>query len=282
MKIFDGKKIADDILEQLRRKIKEEKIRPTLAVILVGSDEASRLYIKLKKEAAEKVGIDIKEYIFYSRADEEEIISQIKQFNDDSKINSIIVQLPLPATLNAGRVVESIDSQKDVDGFHKENRRLLEKGEAGLMPVLPMAIFTALREALKESFGDKKILALVNSEIFGQSLKIILEKAGGRLCYMVRKACVVLGVEKEVKSADVLISVCGCPNFIKGDMIKEGVVLIDGGITRWSDGKVVGDIDRESVKSKAVFLTPVPGGLGPLTVALLLKNVYLAAKKQIS
>lgn len=282
MKIFDGKKIADDILEQLRRKIKEEKIRPTLAVILVGSDEASRLYLKLKKEAAEKVGIDIKEYIFNSRADEEEIISQIKQFNDDSKINGVIVQLPLPAALNTGRVVESIDPQKDVDGFHKENRRLLEEGEAGLMPVLPMAIFTALREALKESFGDKKILALVNSEIFGQSLKIILEKAGGRLCYMVRKACVILGAEKEVKSADVLISVCGCPNFIKGDMIKEGVVLIDGGITRWSDGKVVGDIDRESVKSKAVFLTPVPGGLGPLTVALLLKNVYLAAKKQIS
>lgn len=278
MELFDGKKIAQKILEDIGGQIKKEKIQPTLAVILVGENEVSSLYIKLKKEAASKIGIKVEEYFFDAKATSEQIILKIQELNKESKINGIIVQLPLPAIFDTDKIIEAIDPKKDVDGFHKENRRLFELGKESLAPVLPSAILLAVKSAGFD-LEDKKILALVNSDIFGQTLKTVFKKDGLKLNYIVRKTCIVLGIEKEIKSADVLIMVCGCPKFIKSEMIKEGAALIDGGITRFHDGRVVGDIDSENVKTKAVYLTPVPGGLGPLTIALLLKNVYLAAKK---
>ena len=155
---------------------------------------------------------------------------------------------------------------------------MLEKGREAILPVLPLVVLTALDSAKKLMVG-KNVLALVNSDIFGQTLKIILTREGFTVDYLVRNTCVLFGAEKELRTADILISVCGCPNMIKGESIKEGVILIDAGVTRYHDGKVVGDVDQQSVAGKASFLAPVPGGLGPLTVALLLKNVYLAAKK---
>lgn len=277
MKLFDGKKVSQKILKELAEEIKKAKIKPRLAVILVGEDEASKLYVKLKKEAGKKVGIEVQEHRFSSQAPEDEIISYINRLNNDLDVNGIIVQLPLPAVLNADKIIEAIDSKKDVDGFHRENRKLLEKGKEAILPILPIVILTALDSAKKLVTG-KNVLALVNSDIFGQTLKIILAREGFAVDYLVRNTCVLFGAEKELKTADILISVCGCPNMIKGESIKEGAILIDAGVTRYHDGKVVGDIDRESVKNKAAFLTPVPGGLGPLTVALLLRNVYLVAE----
>jgi len=277
MKLFDGRKVANKILKELSEEIKKAKINPRLAVILVGEDEASRLYVKLKKEAGKKIGIEVQEHRFSAKAPEDEIISYIERLNNDPDVNGIIVQLPLPAVLNTEKIIEAIDPKKDVDGFHKENRKLLEKSKETLLPVLPLVILTAL-ESAKKLVSNKNALALVNSDVFGQSLKIILAREGFVVDYLVRNTCVLFGAEKELKTADILISVCGCPNMIKGESIKEGVILIDAGVTRYHDGKVVGDIDQESVKNKAVFLTPVPGGLGPLTVALLLRNVYLAAE----
>lgn len=269
-------------MKDLAADIKKDKIRPALAVVLVGENEASKLYVKLKKEAAVKIGVEIKEFYFGDQAKEEEIIDRIEKLNEDEKVHGIIVQLPLPAVFNTERILEIISPQKDVDGFHKENRRLLEKGETPhFLPVLPLAILTAIADAVKKnlaSLKNKNILALVNSEIFGSILKLVLEKEGAPLKYQVRNTCIVLGIEKEIQAADILITVCGCPNLIKGEMIKSGVILIDGGVTRYHDGKVVGDVNRKDVKSKAAFLTPVPGGIGPLTVALLLRNVFLAAK----
>jgi methylenetetrahydrofolate dehydrogenase (NADP+)/methenyltetrahydrofolate cyclohydrolase len=282
MKLFDGKKAARKILKEIEDEVnKKKRNRPALAVILVGEDEASKLYLKLKKETGARVGIKVQEYLFATNVKEEEVISKIKTLNEDKKTHGIIVQLPLPAMLNPDRIVSAIDLKKDVDGFQKENKRFSftkEKSEPRFSPVLPNAVLLALKTVLKKDLPDKKIVALVNSEVFGQALKGILEKEGAQVNCLVRKACVIMGVQNEVKEADVLISVCGCPRFIKGDMIKEGAILIDAGITRYSDGKVVGDIDSESVKNKAAFLTPVPGGIGPLTVALLLRNVYLAAR----
>lgn len=280
MKLFNGKRVADKILKELKEKISQEKKTPVLAIVLVGENEASKLYIKLKKAAGEKVGIKVVEHRFSGQAKEDEIISYIKRLNDDSDVNGIIVQLPLPAVLNTDRVVSAISPAKDVDGFHQENRKLLEKGKANFVPVLPQVILTALTAALKNKFDNKKILALVNSEVFGQTLKIVLAQSGAAIEYLVRNTCVVLGVEKDMRAADIIISVCGCPNMIKGESIKEGAILIDAGVTRYHDGKVVGDVDKQSVEGKAAFLTPVPGGLGPLTVALLLQNVYLAVKKE--
>jgi len=282
MKLFDGKKAARKILKEIEGEIKKKKRnRPALAVILIGDDPASELYLKLKKEAGAKIGIKVQEYLFAAGTKEEEIISKIKMLNEDKKTHGIIVQLPLPGMLNQDRVISAIDLKKDVDGFQKENRRFsLAKGkkEPHFSPVLPKAILIALNDALKNDLKNKKMVALVNSDVFGQSLKEVLEKGGAQINCLVRKACVIMGVQNEVKEADVLITVCGCPRFIKGDMIKDGAILIDAGITRYSDGKVVGDIDSESVSTRAAFLTPVPGGIGPLTVTLLLKNVYLASK----
>jgi len=285
MILFDGKKAADKILKEIGGQIKKKKRnRPALAVILVGEDSASKLYIKLKKAAAKKIGIQVEEHLFAADVKEEEVLAKINELNENKKIKGIIVQLPLPAMLNPDRIIAAIDAKKDVDGFQKENKRfslIKEKAEPRLQPVLPQAILTALREALNNNLAGKKMVALVNSDIFAQTLKSVLEKAGADISCIVRKACVIMGAEREVKDADILITVCGCPKFIKSDMIKEGAILIDAGITRYSDGKVVGDIDGESVRDKAAFLTPVPGGIGPLTVALLLKNVYLASRKKV-
>ncbi len=283
MKLFNGKRAAQKILKELGSEIKQSKIQPVLAVILVGDDEASKIYVRLKKEAAAKVGIKVRDFYFDVQAAEEEIIKKIKQLNEDNEVHGIIAQLPLPAILNTDRILGSINPLKDVDGFHQENRRLLEKGEPHFLPVLPLAILTALAEAVKNDLNklkDRNILALVNSEVFGSTLKSVLEKEGVLIKYQVRNTCIVFGIEKEIQAADVLISVCGCPNLVKEEMIKDGVILIDGGITRYHDGKVVGDVNRASVQVKASFLTPVPGGIGPLTVALLLRNVYLAATKE--
>jgi len=151
------------------------------------------------------------------------------------------------------------------------------------LPVLPLAILGAVSDAVKNKLRElkgKNILALVNSEVFGLVLKLVFAREGLSVNYQVRNTCLVLGLEKDLLAADVLITVSGCPNLVKDEIIKEGVILIDGGITRYYDGKVVGDVDRKSVESKAAFLTPVPNGIGPLTVALLLRNVYLAAKKR--
>ena len=278
MKLFDGKKVAQKILKELARDIKSAKITPKLAIIFVGNDEASRLYVKLKKDTAQKVGINIEEYNFSTQASHEKIIAQIEKLNQDEKVHGIIVQLPLPATMNADDIISAIDPKKDVDGFHKENQKLLEKGKPCPIPVLPMAILVAIKQALKKKMVGKKALALVNSETFGRVLKIILEKEGIKTEFLERNTCLIFGAEKRLKETDILISVCGCPKMIKGDMIKEDAVLIDVGITRYHDGKVVGDVDRKSVESKAAFLTPTPGGIGPVTVALLLRNVFLASR----
>ncbi|MDD2753070.1 MAG: bifunctional 5,10-methylenetetrahydrofolate dehydrogenase/5,10-methenyltetrahydrofolate cyclohydrolase [Candidatus Portnoybacteria bacterium] len=280
MKLFNGKALANKILKELKESVSKEKRAPKLAIVLVGDDEASKLYIKLKKAAAAKVGIEAVEHRFGAQAKEDEITSYIKHLNEDTDVNGIIVQLPLPAVLNVDRIIDAIDPAKDVDGFHKENKKLLERSKENLIPVLPSAILAVLQAAMKNKFDSKKMLALVNSEKFGETLKIILKREGADIDYMVRNTCVVFGAEKKIKEADILISVCGCPQMIKGEMIKEGAILVDAGVTRYHDGKVAGDVDAKSVEGKAAFLTPVPGGLGPLTVALLLRNVYLASKKE--
>ncbi|MDD2696889.1 MAG: bifunctional 5,10-methylenetetrahydrofolate dehydrogenase/5,10-methenyltetrahydrofolate cyclohydrolase [Candidatus Pacebacteria bacterium] len=258
MKIFNGKKFAEKILLDLKKRIRREKIKPKLAVILVGDNKASKLYIKLKKRAAGRIGINLALYKFGQKAKEKDIVRKIKDLNKDKSINGIIVQLPLPKKFNQNRIVGMIDLSKDVDGFLKKS---------GSSPVLPSAIYLVLKSASK-FFKGKKILALTNSDIFGFTLKDFLVKKGIKMKYLLRTSS---GVKSNLKSADVIISVCGVPGLITGEVIKKGVILIDAGFPA--------DADRESVEQKASFLTPNPGGVGPLTVALLLKNVYLAAKK---
>jgi methylenetetrahydrofolate dehydrogenase (NADP+)/methenyltetrahydrofolate cyclohydrolase len=244
MRLFQGKKEAEKILSDLKKKIKKEQCRPRLAVILVGEDPACKLYVKLKSKAARRVGIRVVLRKFSAGAGEKRIVEEIKALNQNKNIQGILVQLPLPKGYEVNKIIEIIDSEKDVD-----------------REVLTSAIYFAFKKGLRQT-KKKKVIAVVNSEFFGKALEKFFSRKGVKINYLLRKNF----SPSKIRAADAIITVCGCHKLIKGDMIKKGVVLVDAGIPA--------DIDRESVKNKAGFLTPVPGGIGPLVVALLLKNVY--------
>ena len=270
MIIFNGKKIADKILSDLKKKTDRLKIKPKLAVILAGEDKSSELFIRNKKRAAKEVGIEVLLYKFKENVPEKEIIRKIKNLDNDKSVNGIIVQLPLPKGFSPEKIIGAVSPLKDVDGFGKRS---------SFSSPFISAVIVALKNSMKDIKG-KKILALVNSDIFSNRLRFFLKKEGIKAEYIMRKNFSPNKINKN--KADIIITVLGAPNFIKGDMIEKGTILIDGGITVTGNKKTVGDVDRKSVSGKAAFLTPVPGGTGPLTVALLLKNVYLAANKHAS
>jgi 5,10-methylene-tetrahydrofolate dehydrogenase/methenyl tetrahydrofolate cyclohydrolase len=272
MKIFNGKKEIEKILKDLKAKIKKGKKKPVLKIFYIGKNSGSDLYIKNKKIVAKKIGIVVFCYRFKENAKENDIIDKIKLNNKYPSVDGIIVQLPLPKKFNTERIINSLNPKKDVDGFHEINRKLLKNNRQYFEPVLPHAISIVLKSALRNLKG-KKIIALVNSDIFGQTLKNFFENKKIKIKYIISKK--ISEIKSSLKSADVIISACGNPRFIKGEMIKKGAILIDAGIN-FINGKLLGDVDRESVVKKASFLTPVPGGIGPFTVALLLKNVYKA------
>ncbi|MBU1292113.1 bifunctional 5,10-methylenetetrahydrofolate dehydrogenase/5,10-methenyltetrahydrofolate cyclohydrolase [Patescibacteria group bacterium] len=258
MNIIDGKKIADGILEELKEEIEEKELKPCLGIILVGNNLASQLYVQKKEQATQKVGIEIKKKVLTQNTSEEEILKIINQFNQDNQVNGILVQMPLPEGINSDKIIKAINLEKDVDGFLSESK-------------FDSPFILAIEQALKsieEDLDDKKTIALVNSEVFGERLEHKL-----RLCVKSIRAIVWPNVfGHPMAEYDIIITALGKPHIIKGDMVKSGVILIDGGISK-KDGKIVGDVDRESVQEKASWLSPVPGGLGPLTVAFLLRNV---------
>ncbi|OGZ18824.1 MAG: hypothetical protein A2175_00920 [Candidatus Nealsonbacteria bacterium RBG_13_42_11] len=263
MLIFNGKKEADKILSGLKKKIKKEKTKPKLAVISVGKNSASELFIRNKKRAARKTGIKISHYKLRENTKEKEIIELIGYLNKDFSVNGIIIQLPLLKKINPDKIIGKINPIKDVDGFRRNTL---------FSSPLISSILIVLRKSTKKLKG-KKVFALVNSDIFGKTLKKYLKKENISINYLKNRK------SSGIKSADILITVLGAPNLIKEKMLKKGVVLIDAGISVMGKNKVRGDVDRRNVQNKASFLTPVPGGIGPLTIALLLKNVYLASKK---
>lgn len=268
MRIFNGKKVAAKILHDLKEDIKQSKIRPGLAIVLIGENPESLLYVSLKEKAAQQVGINVLKFRFSKGVVQEDIKRKIQELNQDQKINGIIIQLPLPNEYNQDEIIAQIDPKKDVDGFHPANKWLKS-------PMIS-AIILAIKEK-DIDFVGKKVVALVNSDIFGRQLVASLAKEGLKAEYLLKKTCSISDMQ-DLKSADISITACGCPNMIKQDMIKHSAVLIDAGITRIGERRVVGDVDVDSVKDKASFLTPVPGGLGPVTVALLLKNTFLASE----
>ena len=262
MIIFNGKKTAGKILSELKKKIKNEKIKPKLAVISVGKDPASELFIRNKKRTAKKTGIEIYHYKLKENAKEKEIVERIEYLNKDFSVNGIIIQLPLPRRLNSEKIIKEILPKKDVDGFTQKTC---------FKSPLILSILIALKNSNKKLKG-KKVLTLVNSDIFGKTLKKYLKKENININYLKNEKT------SRIKSADILISVLGKPNLIKEKMLKRGVILIDAGTSVTSKNKVIGDIDKKNIQKKASFLTPVPGGIGPLTIAYLLKNVYAAYK----
>jgi len=259
MKNIDGKKIADGILEDLKEEIKNMSFELCLGVVLVGDDPASLLYVQKKEESADKIGIEIKKYILSKDSSEEEILEIVNFLNQDEQVNGILVQMPLPKHVSSDKIIQAINPKKDVDGF-----LLKSKFDSPFVLAIQKAI-----NATGEDLRNKKIIALVNSDAFGKIVKRII------------KADYLIGFIKDyindLKKADVIITALGQPNIIKSSMIKQNVILIDGGISK-KNGRIVGDVDKKSVKEKAKWLSPVPGGIGPMTIAFLLKNVVLSIK----
>lgn len=279
MELIKGKIIADKILENISQKIKDEKLNPGLAVILIGDDEASKTYVRLKEKAAEKIGISFSLLKYKNDVTEKEVLEKINQLNNDAKTCGIIIQLPLPNHLNKLKIISAISPKKDADGFHPDNLKLFFSGKASLNPVFPSAIVKILESIPKSQSSEagKYAVIIANSESFGQVMRKSLENIGIRAENL---SCGALGMNNQkIKQAGIIITACGIPGLVKGNMVKKGAIIIDGGIARVGD-KVKGDIDLDSVREIAGFISPVPGGVGPVTVACLLENVYRVASAQ--
>lgn len=277
MKILDGKKIGSGILDEVRNSVSRDNLTPCLAVIRVGDDPASRVYVGLKEQAAARVGIAFRHIALPANTEEENIRGIILALNEDPRVHGIIVQLPLPESIRSAtdRVIQSIDPNKDVDGFHPTNvKRFLER-EQGIFPVFPQAIVMLARSA-GEILEGLRAVVVCNSDLFGSVMREAFRREG------VSETVIIIRSENDsmrdtLGEFDIVVTACGVPGLIGGSSVKPGAIVIDGGITELSNGKVSGDVDRESMMNSTGYLSPVPGGVGPVTVACLLANVVRAA-----
>lgn len=274
--IIDGKMIAKKTRENLKKEVEElkkEGITPKLAVIMVGDNPASKVYVKNKSKACDEVGVEYEEYILEAGIKQKELLELIQKLNNNKEINGILLQSPLPSNLDINEAFRTIDYRKDVDGFHPMNVGKLVLGQDTFVSCTPYGIMRLLEE-YKIDLCGKHVVILGRSNIVGKPLVqcCLNNNATVTVCHSKTKE-----IENVTKDADVLISAIGKPRFVTADMIKDGVVVIDVGINRLDTGEIVGDIDFESVSKKASYITPVPGGVGPMTIAMLLNNVVKAA-----
>lgn len=276
--IIDGKKLALNVREDLAKEVtslKEKNIAPGIAVILVGENPASQIYVKNKRKACAKAGIESFAYDLPAETSQEKIENLIKELNADDKVHGILVQLPLPPHINEQVIIETINPQKDVDGFHPVNMGKLLIGLKGFRPGTPSGIL-ALLDSINYDLKGKQAVILGRSRIVGKptALMLLERHATVTICHSRTK-----NLEEVVKGADVLVAAIGSPHIVKGDWIKQGAVVIDVGINRLDNGSIVGDVDFEAASKKALAITPVPGGVGPMTIAMLLQNTVNAAKE---
>lgn len=272
-KIIDGKAIAAAITESVKREIAETGLQPGLGVILVGDDPASNLYVSLKEKACAAAGIRFEKYLLPADADEARVLLALERLNADEKIDAVLIQIPLPKPLDADRIIAKLRPEKDVDGFHPRTIERHIGGEAGHEPGLVAGIMTLLRAAGADLAG-KNALVVANSRIFFEPLERSLKDAGLLASFAAANDP---ALDLALKNADVLIVAAGRPKFIRGESLKPGVIVIDVGTSRVA-GKVVGDVDAASAAAVAGWITPVPGGVGPITVAMLLKKTLALAK----
>lgn len=259
MKIIDGKKLSKKILEECRKKIKKLPKKPGLAVILVGSNRASEIYVKKKEKACKEVGINFQK-ITYQKSSTKELSKKIKELNKDENINGILVQLPLPKNINADKIIKSVRPEKDVDGFLKKSK-VIPPTIAGILELL---------KSTGKNLKNKSAIILANSKIFAEPLEKILKKENLKVKTLIKPS-------ETFFDADIVITALGKPRFITKKQVKEGAIIIDVGITRVGK-KILGDADFESLKDMRGFITPVPGGVGPMTVACLIKNLLTLFK----
>ena len=277
--IIDGKNLAKKIRQELKEECDELKnngINPKLAVIMVGDDPASKVYIRNKSKACEDVGIEYEEFILKDETTQEKLIELIKKLNNDKIINGILLQSPIPKHLNINEAFKAITYMKDVDGFTPSSVGKLCIGEDTFISCTPYGVMKMFEEYNIDLTG-KDVVILGRSNIVGKPLiQCCLQKnATVTVCHSKTK-----NLEEHTKRADVVISAIGQSKFVKADMVKDGAVVIDVGINRGEDGKLTGDVDFENVEKKASYITPVPGGVGPMTIAMLMNNVIKATKEQ--
>ena len=274
--IIDGKKLAQEIRSNLKtqcEELKEKGINPKLAVIMVGEDKASQVYVRNKSKACEDVGIEFEEYLLDANIKQEELIDLINKLNEDNKIHGILLQSPIPRHLDVNEAFGTIAPEKDVDGFNPVNVGRLCLNQDTFVSCTPYGIMKMF-EAYDIDLESKKVTIIGRSNIVGKPLiQCCLNKnATVTVCHSKTK-----NLEEHTKNADILIVAIGRSEFVKADMIKENAVVIDVGINRSEDGKLTGDVDFENVSQKASYITPVPGGVGPMTIAMLMNNVIKAS-----
>lgn len=275
-KILDGKKVSKRIKEELTekvKKLKDEGIVPGLAVIIVEGDPASRVYVNSKKKACAEIGIYSEEYALPGNVSEKEILDIIEVLNGRDDISGILVQLPLPSHIDEEKVINSIDPKKDVDAFHPVNVGKIMIGNYDFLPCTPAGVMELISETGIEVAG-RECVVVGRSNIVGKPQAMLLLHSHGTVtvCHSKTK-----NLKEVVRRADILVAAVGRPNFVTADMVKPGAVVIDVGINRLPDGKLCGDVDFEEVSKIAGFITPVPGGVGPMTIAMLMQNTVKAS-----
>jgi methylenetetrahydrofolate dehydrogenase (NADP+)/methenyltetrahydrofolate cyclohydrolase len=270
--ILDGKKIAERRLEILKKEIESSGLQPRLATVIVGTDPASQMYVRMKHRACEQVGIGSVGMELSGEATTEQVIHAATRLSNDTDIDGILIQLPLPEQVDTRRVITAVHPKKDVDGFHPFNLGLLFSGRPEFIPCTPQGIMALLAEYQVEIAG-KRAVVIGRSIDVGRPMSALFTNADATvtLCHSKTK-----NLTGEIRQADILVSAIGKAHFIRGEMVRQGAIVIDAGINQLN-GRLAGDVDFEAVSSVASAITPVPGGVGPMTIATLMENTYRAA-----
>lgn len=274
--LIDGKMLAKSIRESLANEVKKENIKAKLAVILCGDNEASRVYVNIKSKACKEVGIAFEEFHLEKDVTEGELESLIVKLNNDKSINGILLQYPVPKQIDLNKVATLIDKDKDVDGFNPYNIGMLNMGKPNFIPCTPYGIMKMF-EKYNIDLNGKKAVIIGRSNVVGKPMAecLLNKNATVTICHSKTK-----DLKHELKQADIIIAACGKENIVTDDMVKNNAVVIDVGTNRNKNGKLCGDVDFDNVKEKASFITPNPGGVGPMTVAMLMENCIRAYKIQ--
>lgn len=279
-KLINGKEVSASVKLRVKNQTEEliEKsgITPGLAVVIVGNDPASRVYVNSKKKACAEVGFNSYEYALPEDTTQQELLELVEKLNNDSKVNGILCQLPLPKQIDENAIINAIRPEKDVDAFHPFNVGKIMIGEFAFLPCTPAGVMELIDSTGVEVSG-KNCVVIGRSNIVGKPMSMLLLHRSGTVTICHSKT---QNLTKICKNADILVAAVGRANFVTADMVKEGAVVIDVGMNRLENGKLCGDVDFNEVEKKASFITPVPGGVGPMTIAMLMQNTLTAAKLQ--
>ena len=276
--IINGKELAQKIREDVKKEVEELKqkgVNPKLAVIMVGNDKASEVYVRNKSKACDEVGIEFEEFLMPEDTKQKELMNLIDELNERKDVHGILLQSPIPKHLDIREAFNRISYKKDVDGFHPINVGKLVIGEDTFISCTPYGVMKML-ESYNIDIEGKRAVVIGRSNIVGKPVAqcLLNKNATVTICHSKTN-----NIEEVVKQADIVVAALGKPKFVTSNMIKNGAVVIDVGINRGEDGKLVGDVDFENIQDKASYITPVPGGVGPMTIAMLMSNVVKAAKQ---